>query len=117
MQWEEVPPINQNGEIIMYEVQYIPLVTFGGIIGVEMFNTSDLENLEYLLDNLEEYVEYNISVRAYTIEGPGPYSIPVQNQTFQDCKHSALPRVHNNIITSLFFFFFFFFCSTNWITH
>ena len=79
--WDEVPSIDQNGLIVEYEVQNIPQETFGGVIEVEMFNTTDLF---YVLDDLEEFVSYTISVRAYTIVGPGPYSDPITNQTFQD---------------------------------
>lgn len=81
--WDEVPSIDQNGLIIEYEVQNIPLETFGGVIGVEMWNSTDLF---YVLDDLEEFTNYTISVRAYTIVGPGPYSDPVTNHTFQDGK-------------------------------
>ena len=83
VRWEEISQIDQNGDIIEYEVKYIPLETFGDTIGTKMVNTSDLF---YLLDNLEEYVNYNISVRAYTSAGPGPYSDPITNQTLQDSK-------------------------------
>ena len=39
-----------------------------------------------LLTELEEYVEYNISVRAYTSVGPGPYSEEVTERTDEDGK-------------------------------
>lgn len=81
--WDEVPSIDQNGLIIEYEVQNIPQETFGGVIGVEMLNATDLF---YVLDDLEEFTNYTVSVRAYTIVGPGPYSDPITNQTFQDGK-------------------------------
>ena len=69
--WDQVPPINQNGEITTYEIQYVPLETFEGQISTNTVNTF---NGSVLMTGLEEYVEYNISVRAYTSEGPGPYS-------------------------------------------
>ena len=81
VRWDEVPPIDQNGVITDYEVQYIPLEIFGGAIGMQLFNTTDMF---YLLEDLEEYVNYTISVRAYTSVGPGPYSDPIENQTLQD---------------------------------
>lgn len=83
VRWNDVPPIDQNGIITDYEVQYIPLETFGGVISMQIVNTSDMF---YLLDNLEEYVNYTVSVRAYTSVGPGPYSDPITNQTLQDGK-------------------------------
>ena len=81
--WDQVPAINRNGEITMYEVQYDPLETFDGQISTETTNTSLMCTN---LTGLEEYVEYNISVRAYTSEGPGPYSDPVTERTNADGK-------------------------------
>ena len=39
-----------------------------------------------VLTGLEEYVEYNISVRAYTRAGSGPHSDPVTKMTDMDSK-------------------------------
>ena len=84
MSWEEVPPINQNGEITSYEVEYVPLETFGGQISTNTVSTFDGSLLMMVLAGLEEYVRYNISVRAYTSVGPGPYSDPVSERTDGD---------------------------------
>ena len=66
----------------MYEVQYEPLETFGGLIFTDTTTTTELTTT---LTGLEEYVEYNITVRAYTSEGPGPYSDPpVTERTLED---------------------------------
>ena len=82
--WDEVPPIDQNGTITMYEVDYEPLETFGGQISRESVNTSNSSVTSIVLSGLEEYVDYNISVRAYTSEGAGPYSDPVTERTNED---------------------------------
>ena len=80
--WEEVPAIDQNGEITVYEVQIVPKETFGGqLLTTITVNTSDGSVLMMVLTGLEEYVEYNISVRAYTSAGPGPYSDPITART------------------------------------
>ena len=80
--WEEVPAIDQNGIIIMYEVQYEPLETFGDQLST---NTTNTTMLTTTLTDLEEYVEYNITVRAYTSVGPGPYSDPpITERTAED---------------------------------
>ena len=84
--WEEVLPINQNGEITSYEVEYVPLETFGGQISTNTVSTFDGSLLMLVLARLEEYVRYNISVRAYTSVGPGPYSDPVSERTDTDSK-------------------------------
>ena len=79
--WEEVPAIDRNGEIIMYKIKYEPLDC--GLM-VENINTTT-PVLMMNLTGLEEYVEYNITVRAYTSEGPGPYSDPpVTERTLED---------------------------------
>ena len=79
--WEEVPAISRNGEITMYEIQFVPLETFGGLITNDTVYTSNGAVFMMALTGLEEYVEYNISVRAYTSAGPGPYSVGVVNRT------------------------------------
>ena len=78
--WEEVLPIDQNWIITIYEVRYEPL-QFMKSLSTLVTNTTDMA---VNLTNLQEYVEYNISVRAYTGVGPGPYSDPVTERTFED---------------------------------
>ena len=65
----------------MYEIQFVPLETFEGQISTDIVYTS---NGSLLLTGLEEYVEYNISVRTYTSAGPGPYSAGVVERTDTD---------------------------------
>ena len=81
MSWTEVLEIDQNGIITGYEVMYEPLMNFSGQITTLTVNTT---NLSIALMDLEEYVEYSISVRAYTSVGPGPYSVGIVNRTFED---------------------------------
>ena len=82
--WEEPPSIDRNGEIITYEIQFVPLVSFEDEISSSTINTSNGSVLMMVLTGLEEYVEYNISVRAYTSAGPGPYSDGVVERTDTD---------------------------------
>ena len=65
----------------MYEVLYEPLMTLGGLLTTATLNTTDLF---LILNSLQEYVEYNISVRAYTSVGPGPYSLGIVRRTLED---------------------------------
>ena len=83
--WEEVPAINRNGEITVYEVMYDSLQTFD-VLAVDTVNITNTSMLLIVLTGLEEYVEYNISVGAYTSTGPGPYSDPVTVRTDTDSK-------------------------------
>ena len=82
--WEEVPAIDENGIITMYEVEFMPLETFGGQIATNSVNITDPTMSNITLTGLEEYVEYNISVRAYTVIGPGPYSVGMVQRTLED---------------------------------
>ena len=80
MTWEEVLAIDENGIIINYEVRFEPL-EFTETLTTSSVNTT---NLMVVIRSLQEYIEYNISVRAYTSVGPGPYSDPVTERTFED---------------------------------
>ena len=92
--WEEVPAISHNGEVTMYEVIYDPIQTFD-VLAVNTVNITNTSMLFTVLTGLEEYVEYNISVRAYTSTGPGPYSDPVTVRTDTDSKtHPGLELRH-----------------------
>ena len=71
--WEEVAPVDQNGIITMYEVLYVPLETFGGAIQSQMIDIP-VTDMSVLLMDLEDYVDYFISIRAFTSVGEGPYS-------------------------------------------
>ena len=83
--WNEVSPIDQNGVIIAYEITYTPLENFTGDIGINSTNVSGSDLSESLV-GLQEYVNYSIQVRAYTSEGPGPYSTPVIQLTLEYSK-------------------------------
>ena len=79
--WDQVPPINQNGIITVYEVNYVPLETFDRKLSPVFVNTTTGTVLEIILEGLQEYVEYDITVRAYTT-GPGPFNpVPARNRT------------------------------------
>ena len=84
--WDEIPGLDQNGIIINYEVEIEPL-DFPAAISIDQLTTT---NLSILVTRLEEYVNYNISVRAYTSVGPGPYSDPVTERTLEDGKVSMI---------------------------
>ena len=77
---DEVPAIERNGIIVIYEVRFYPL-QLTNIVITEYRNTTDMS---VVLTGLQEYVEYNISVRAYTSVGPGPLSEDVTERTFED---------------------------------
>jgi hypothetical protein len=90
VRWNEVPPINQNGEIIEYDLVYEPLETFSGAIGLTHANNLPASSPGLTLSRLEEYVSYNISVRASTQVGPGPFSVPITAVTDEAGKNNML---------------------------
>ena len=81
VKWDEVLPIDQNGVITMYEVMYTPLEDFGGTV---LANTTIISEQSTVLQNLQEYVNYSISVRAFTGIGMGPFSAPLMVLTLED---------------------------------
>ena len=83
--WGPVPAIDQNGIITEYEVMYEPLETFGGNITTQRMNVTALE-MSVTLTELQEFVFYNISVRAYTSVGAGPFSEEMTERTNEDGK-------------------------------
>ena len=79
--WDMVSPLDQNGVITMYEVLYIPKEIFDVVLDPRTMNVS---TTSALLDDLQEFVNYTISVRAYTNAGEGPYSGGVSVITTED---------------------------------
>ena len=79
--WTEVDPIDQNGIITMYEVDYQPLQRFNNSDDITAVNTTDTN---ITLTNLHEFVQYNITVRAFTSVGPGPFSTHVLSITEEE---------------------------------
>ncbi len=79
--WEAVQAIDQNGIVVVYEIRYEPLETFDGQLMTKYINTSALN---IVLSDLQEFVEYNISVRAHTTVGGGPFSLDVSQKTPED---------------------------------
>ena len=76
--WSEIEPIDQNGVISQYEVMYIS----GVDLNQRVFSNGSSFTLS--ISGLEEDTEYNISLRAYTIVGPGPFSGTVVITTEED---------------------------------
>jgi len=81
--WDIVSSIDQNGIITVYEVLYQSLETFGEATGSQTRNVSGSDMTIQIMD-LEEFVNYSISVRAYTSVGAGPYSDVITITTQED---------------------------------
>lgn len=99
VQWTEVPFDFRNGKISHYEVLYDPHIEFGGLIS---YNNVTTTYQTIALVNLEEFVTYSISVRAYNSRGPGPYSEYITVTTAEDGKCSKFSIVHCNDATLVY---------------
>lgn len=62
-----------------YEVLLSPNDTFGGLLPDNYTTITNFTKI--LLGDLEEYVVYDTSVRAYTLIGPSNYSEPIPQRT------------------------------------
>ncbi|XP_078355117.1 protein sidekick-1-like isoform X19 [Oculina patagonica] len=97
--WDDVPADQQNGIITGYTITYYSQT--------ENDNGSvptDPNERQKELTNLKEYVNYNISVFASTVKGPGPANDPViVVRTDQDRPTAAPVNVtgHNSSSTSI----------------
>ena len=81
--WADVPVEEQNGALTEYEILY-EQSTLSEIAQSRSVRVGAGEEDEATLVDLEEFVEYMISVRAYNGDGGGPYSAPVSVTTYQD---------------------------------
>ena len=90
--WNEVAPIDQNGIITQYEVQYTQRSNNDN----STTNiTVDSTVLSLDLSGLEPYAEFFIHVRAYTATGAGPYSDTLVLAEERSGKIIMSIRVHN----------------------
>ena len=85
--WSTVPPIDQNGIIQLYEVEYSQMNFTRGVSTLNQ-TVVDNETFSLVLRHLLEYVVYSVRVQAYTEEGEGPYSDAIYVTTDQDGKSS-----------------------------
>ena len=88
VEWDDVPPADQNGIILSYTVRYQAI---GGVsLDAPVYNkTVDSSLRRANLTDLIKNHNYNISVMASTVEGNGPYSDPIYVMTNQDSKWPA----------------------------
>ncbi len=82
--------MDRNGIISTHEVLYEPLETFEVLTS----NTVNTTNLSLVLAELHPFVSYNISLRAYTSIGSGPYSDSLVATTHEDRKQLQLGTMY-----------------------
>ena len=94
--WDPVPEIDRNGIITQYEVEFNQS-TFNEISTSNLTATNG-SKLMMELEGLEEYAEYTIRVRAYTIVGPGSFSIAVVNRTLENGEFGMEHLLYDKLI-------------------
>ena len=89
--WQPPPTELQNGIITKYAVQYS--ATEGEDTATRQISDIPPETTQYLLENLEKWTEYRVTVTAHTDVGPGPESLPQLIRTEEDgmCRSPACP--------------------------
>lgn len=87
-----------NGELAGYELKYQRVSGAGGGQG---HNTSGqripAERGQTVLEGLEKWSWYNITLAAFTVEGTGPSSPAVVCRTDEDGETQTAPKSSNNL--------------------
>ncbi|NWV40824.1 PTPRD phosphatase, partial [Grantiella picta] len=96
--WKPPPVEKQNGIITAYSIKYIGIdgedVKPHEILGISSDST------QYLLEQLEKWTEYRISVTAHTDVGPGPESLAVLIRTDEDVPSGPPRKVEVQAVNS-----------------
>uniref|UniRef100_A0A674GKG8 Receptor-type tyrosine-protein phosphatase S n=1 Tax=Taeniopygia guttata TaxID=59729 RepID=A0A674GKG8_TAEGU len=96
--WKPPPVEKQNGIITAYSIKYIGIdgedVKPHEILGISSDST------QYLLEQLEKWTEYRISVTAHTDVGPGPESLAVLIRTDEDVPSGPPRKVEVEAVNS-----------------
>ena len=80
--WRPPPTELQNGIITKYAVQYTAIE--GDDTTTRQISDIPSQNSQYLLENLEKWTEYRVTVSAHTDVGAGPESLPQVVRTEED---------------------------------
>ncbi|XP_066552443.1 receptor-type tyrosine-protein phosphatase S isoform X4 [Amia ocellicauda] len=96
--WRPPPVESQNGALAGYRVRY---QSIGGedITPKEVTEIPALTN-QILLEGLEKWTQYRVTVAAYTAVGPGPDSEPIIARTDEDVPGAPPRRVEVEVLNS-----------------
>ena len=75
VQWAPPLIINRLGVITSYDIMYTATDMNGALIEIKWIN--ETTDTYIVLNELHEYTNYSVFVRARTAEGPGPLSAPI----------------------------------------
>ena len=79
--WEPLVREKSYGKVILYEVKAIFLKKGNLRKRSVIYSPVNTSVTFVVLSDLELCSKYNVSVRAYTAEGPGPYGEPLELET------------------------------------
>ena len=83
--WEPLLREKSYGKVILYEVKAIFLKKGNLRNRSVIYSPVNTSVTFVVLSDLELCSKYNVSVRAYTAEGPGPYGEPLELETSSEC--------------------------------
>ncbi|KAH0625838.1 hypothetical protein JD844_034149 [Phrynosoma platyrhinos] len=96
--WRPPPAESQNGVLEGYSIRYRALDS-------EDMELREVNNIppttnQILLESLEKWTEYRITLVAYTVVGPGPESSPVIVRTDEDVPSAPPRKVEVEVLNS-----------------
>ncbi|XP_028856335.1 receptor-type tyrosine-protein phosphatase S isoform X7 [Denticeps clupeoides] len=97
--WRPPPAESQNGDLAGYIVRY---QVVGAEPGAELMEESDISPTtgQLVLQRLEKWTQYTVSVAAFTAIGPGPMSEPLMCRTDEDVPGAPPRRVEVEVLNS-----------------
>ena len=89
VEWNNVEEAERNGNITHFEI----IISESLSAAVNESNISvqvSWKDRDFVFEDLEEFTEYNVFLRAFTVVGPGPFSPHLGVQTLEDgvCNYS-----------------------------
>ena len=84
VRWQNVLEKDRNGIIQGFKVYYVAVGQFAVDRREKVQEVNDGSAVETVVGNLEKYIEYNITVLAFTSKGDGPNSTEITARTDQD---------------------------------
>uniref|UniRef100_A0A4W6EEE2 protein-tyrosine-phosphatase n=1 Tax=Lates calcarifer TaxID=8187 RepID=A0A4W6EEE2_LATCA len=96
--WRPPPVELQNGIITQYTIQYA--ATEGEDTTTHQISSIPPESSQYLLENLEKWTEYRVTVIAHTDVGAGPESLPQLIRTEEDVPSGPPRKVEVEAVNS-----------------
>uniref|UniRef100_H3CFH4 Fibronectin type-III domain-containing protein n=1 Tax=Tetraodon nigroviridis TaxID=99883 RepID=H3CFH4_TETNG len=101
--WRPPPSESQNGALVGYRVHYqVVGPSEGGSVDEDFLQKAAISTSEeqVLLQRLEKWTQYRVSVSASTVVGPGPESEPLICRTDEDVPGAPPRRVEVEILNS-----------------